>query len=175
MEEKINGLFTLLASNRTSTEGDTPQSLSGPLSTPQPSNNGSHSSLSTTQNPPPHPGPKFSSPGIFPLPNLELGAVQDVITKGLVTFEEAENCLGFFRAQAHRFPFVLLRPGTPLSAIRRERPFLLLSVLAFATQANPKLQEQLELEVRESLSKRVVVNMEKSLDVLQGLLVYLAW
>ena len=70
---------------------------------------------------------------------------------------------------------MLVRPGTSLNTIRRERPFLLLAILAFATQAKPKLQEQIELEVRESLSKRVVVNMEKSLDVLQGLLVYLAW
>lgn len=134
MEEKINGIFTLLASNRIPIEGESPPSLSGLLSTPQPpSNIWSHSSLFTTSNSSPHPGPAFSNPGIFPLPNLELDAVQDVITKDLVTFEEAENCLGFFRAQAHRFPFVVLWPGTPLSAIRRERPFLLLAILAFAT------------------------------------------
>jgi hypothetical protein len=172
MEEKINDIFTLLASNRPFTEGATPPSLPDTFSLPEPSSS-SHSNSITTQISTPNSAPAFS--GINHLPNLGLSAVQDVITKGLVTFEEAEQCLEFFRAQAPRFPFVLLNPRASVGSIRRERLFLLLSILAVATQANPKLQEQIELELRESLSKRVVVNMEKSLEVLQGLLVYLTW
>lgn len=62
-----------------------------------------------------------------------------------------------------------------LDSLRREKPFLLLSILSSAASSNEKLQSQLELELRESLSRRVIVHGEKSLDLLQGVLVYLTW
>jgi hypothetical protein len=170
MEEKINGIYSLLATNRPLMEGTTPPLPPSTLPLPEPSSS-SHSSSQISIQPSIH--PPFST--TYQLPSLGFGQLQDVITKGLLTFEEAEDGLEFFRTQAHRFPFVVVSPREALDSLRREKPFLLLAILTFATQARPKLQAELELELRESLSKRVVVNMEKSLDILQGLLVYLAW
>jgi len=160
------GIYSLLSTNRTLIEGATPPlppctlPLPEPsLPSPSPSQISIHPSFSVTYQP---------RIAIF-------SQLQDVITKGLVTFEEAENGLQFFQTQAYRFPFVIVSHQTTLDALRREKPFLLLSILTFAAQTRPPLQAELELELRESLSRRVVVNMEKNLDILQGLLVYLAW
>lgn len=80
-----------------------------------------------------------------------------------------------FQSKASNFPFVLVPPKMTLDSLRREKPFLLLSILTFAAFSNEKLQLKLELELRQSLSKRIIVDSEKSLDLLQGVLVYLAW
>lgn len=66
-------------------------------------------------------------------------------------------------------------PNENVEFLRRERPFLSLSILTFEMQTKPQMQKALELELRLSLSKQVVVEMEKNLDILQGLLVYLVW
>jgi hypothetical protein len=170
MEEKINGIYSLLASNRPLVEGTTPPLPPSTFSLPEPSSSSRSSSQISLQ---PSIHPPFST--TYQLPSVGFGQLHDAVTKGLVTFEEAEDGLEFFRTQAHRFPFVIVSPRTTLDSLRREKPFLFLAILTFATQTRPKLQAELELELRESLSKRVVVNMEKSLDILQGLLVYLAW
>lgn len=170
MEEKINGIYSLLASNRPLIEGATSPLPPSNLPLPEPSSSSRSSSQISIQ---PSIHPPFST--TYQLPSVGFGQLQDVITKGLVTFEDAEDGLEFFRTQAHRFPFVIVSPQTTLDTLRREKPFLFLAILTFATQTRPKLQAELELELRESLSKRVIVNMEKSLDILQGLLVYLAW
>lgn len=62
-----------------------------------------------------------------------------------------------------------------LDTLRRERPFFLLATLSFSAHKNEKIQDQLEIELRESLSRMVIVNCEKIIDILQGILVYLAW
>lgn len=40
---------------------------------------------------------------------------------------------------------------------------------------NPPLRHQLDHELRKVLSEKLIVDGQKSLDFLQGLLVYLAW
>lgn len=118
------------------------------------------------------PGPQQMLP-VFLFPNFD--PFNDVISKGLIPFEHAERSLQLFKSKASQFPFVLAPPNTSLDTLRRDRPFLLLAILAFAESANEKLQLQLELELRETLSKKVIVHGEKSLDILQGVLLYLAW
>ena len=112
---------------------------------------------------------------IWSFPDPVFDDIQDVVSKGVVSFEQAEEYLRFFRTKACSFPFVLVSPQTSLNSLRREKPFLLLSILAFSAQDNCKLQQTLELEIREQLSRRVIVNGEKSMDLLQGVLIYLCW
>ena len=111
----------------------------------------------------------------FQFSNVVFDGFQDAISKGYVTFEQAEISLQIFRAQASNFPFVVVDPTIALDILRRKRPFLLLSILAFAAQSNVELQAKLETELKESLARRLIMNGEKSLDLLQGLLVYLNW
>jgi hypothetical protein len=56
-----------------------------------------------------------------------------------------------------------------------DRPFLLLAAVAAASSKYCHLQDALIRQFKESLSQRVVMAGEKDLDLLQGLLVHLAW
>lgn len=100
--------------------------------------------------------------------------MDDCISKGIVSFEEVEESLKYFKSKAQAFPFVLC-PEEGVDNLRRERPFLLLAILTFAQGKNTRLQQALEHELKEGLGRRLIMNGEKSLDLLQGLLVYLAW
>lgn len=98
----------------------------------------------------------------------------DVVQKGIISVHDAEELVRTFQTDYTGFPFVLL-PYLTMDSFRRERPFLLLSVLAITSRKQLELQEPLEREFREVLSTRVIVEGAKDLDLLQGLLIYLAW
>jgi hypothetical protein len=111
----------------------------------------------------------------FPMPHPSFDRVQDVISKGIVTFQQAEESVRLFRRRASSFPFVILPSYISLDCLRRERPFLLLAIITFAADYNVELQSRLDLELRETLARKVIVNGEKTLELLQGVLVYLKW
>jgi hypothetical protein len=62
-----------------------------------------------------------------------------------------------------------------LEAVRQNTPFLFLAVTATMIFDNPFLQHQLGEEVRQEAYKKILLGTEKSLDLLQGLLIYTAW
>ena len=111
----------------------------------------------------------------FPLPAITYDDFNDVISRGLLLFDQAEQSLRLFQTKASTFPFVVVPPEVSLTSLRREKPFLTLAILACALQGQKKLQNAIELEIRECLSRKVLIDGEKSLDLLQGLLVYLCW
>jgi hypothetical protein len=115
----------------------------------------------------------------FPLPLTPSFTIfddlQDVISRGIVTPEKAEEAVRHFRTTASNSPFVIISPDTSLDYLRRQKPFLLLTILAMATIHNMKLQKLLDQEIRDTLGRRVFMSGEKSLDLLQGVLVYLTW
>jgi hypothetical protein len=176
MEQKLEGIFALLSNN--SQIGKESNPTQGAASIAEPMTPAFSDSFLSRLSPPLRAEPQNN---IFPhfagvsFPNWSSDDLQDVISKGVVDFEQAEESVRFFQTKAPNFPFVLVSPQTSLDLLRREHPFLLLSILAFGAQANLALQNKLELELRESLSKKVIVNGERSLDLLQGLLIYLTW
>jgi hypothetical protein len=115
----------------------------------------------------------------FPLPTTApfsiLNDIEDVISRGIITIENAEESVQHFRTTASNAPFVIISPDTPLDYLRRQKPFLLLTILAANVRDNINVQKLLDEEVREKLSRKVFVSGEKSMDLLQGILVYLTW
>jgi hypothetical protein len=101
--------------------------------------------------------------------------LQDVIGRDIISLEEAETYLQIYRSNSANFPFVFLNCQITLNTLRRERPLLLLAILAMASISNVQRQNKIETELRESLSRRVIIYAEKSLDLCQGLMIYLAW
>lgn len=75
----------------------------------------------------------------------------------------------------HRFPFVIISPSVTAQELREERPFLFLTVLAAASYENMPLQRRLGKEVKQAVSNRVIIGGEASLEIIQGILIYLAW
>lgn len=70
---------------------------------------------------------------------------------------------------------MLIPPDATVQSLARNSPFLLLAILTSSALMDPPLRHQLDQEFRRILSAKVVIDGQKSLDFLQGLLVYLAW
>jgi hypothetical protein len=93
----------------------------------------------------------------------------------LLNQEGAFLLLEFRTSMAHQFPFVVIPPEATSEALRKERPLLWKAILTAACCLNPSRQEEMGQELVEEFSTRLLSKAEKSLDLLQALLIYLAW
>ncbi|MCJ1437433.1 hypothetical protein MMC27_006820 [Xylographa pallens] len=76
---------------------------------------------------------------------------------------------------ASRFPFVLIPATVTASQLNRDKPFLLKVILMVAAFHDQQVQTTRVDEIMEYLSSHVLIRSEKSLDLLQGLLILIAW
>jgi hypothetical protein len=173
MEQRLDGIFALLASrNNQNTSKElslpiTPAEFSFPVSD-------RHESITVPRPQSALHGNNQAWMSSF-LSGPRFDGVQDVISKGLISFDKAEYFLQNFNTNACNFPFVVIPNQLSLDTLRREKPFLLLCILTMSASASIPLQKLLENEVRESLARKVIINCEKSLDLLQGLMIYVSW
>lgn len=74
------------------------------------------------------------------------------------------------------YPALILPPDASVSSLARERPFVLLAILA-ATCSSRSLQGHnlYDEEFRKVLGLKFVSGGERSLELLVGLLIYIAW
>lgn len=95
---------------------------------------------------------------------------------GLLDIESANQLLLKYRAQMMpQFPFVIVPPEEDLQSLRQRFPFLLLCILTASLEHDPSLQAALEAHIRQEVANRLIVQTERSMDLLQGLLVHVAW
>lgn len=73
------------------------------------------------------------------------------------------------------FPFVELRPGADVVSMVASRPILTLAVCTVAATAQPDVQSRLSEAFRYTLSSKIILSSEPSMDLFTGLLVFLAW
>lgn len=101
---------------------------------------------------------------------------KDIIDRGLLNIEVAENYLKSFKSiLTPHFPFVVIPHQVSALELRQEKPFLFLAIMASASYENIPLQRLLGAEVKRAVASRIILNGEVSFDLLQGLLVFLAW
>lgn len=86
-----------------------------------------------------------------------------------------EDLLQRYRKMQHHFPFVVVHTHWGVPEMLQSRPCLLLAAVANAASHYPELQERLAKELRNLFARQIVVDGESSLDLLQALLVHLAW
>ncbi|KAF4761865.1 hypothetical protein HAV15_006682 [Penicillium sp. str.  len=72
------------------------------------------------------------------------------------------------------FPFLVIPPHVTAEELRREKPFLYLNISMVACQ-NPPRQREIVDAVQEYVAEHIVIRGEHSLDLLQGLLLNVAW
>lgn len=90
-------------------------------------------------------------------------------------FAEANELLNFFRDQmAPQFPFIVIPQSVSAEQLHAERPFLYLAILAISSHDCAQ-QRGLGSLVMKQLAERMFVNYERSLDLLLGVLTYIAW
>ncbi|TPR02469.1 Major Facilitator Superfamily protein [Aspergillus niger] len=92
-----------------------------------------------------------------------------------LNMNEAEELLLQFRQQRAYFPFIEVPEVTTAAAMAASQPFLLLAILTVSLTRKPLLQKRLDERFRRVLSERIIFYGEKSMDYVQGLLVYMAW
>ncbi|KAJ4120005.1 hypothetical protein NW768_010288 [Fusarium equiseti] len=90
------------------------------------------------------------------------------------TPEEAEMYLDKYRQWLKKFPCMVLPPDMTAAALRREKPFLWLCIMNM-TSMSVEQQMKLKDRVRQEIANRIIINHERTMDCLQGLICYLTW
>jgi hypothetical protein len=92
-----------------------------------------------------------------------------------ITIDQAEELLQGFHGMKNFFPFVAVPEEATIKSLSRNSPFLLLAMLCAASVKDIQLVNHLDHEFKRVLSEKIICEGRKSLDFLQGLLVYIAW
>ncbi|KAJ5591583.1 uncharacterized protein N7459_001952 [Penicillium hispanicum] len=88
---------------------------------------------------------------------------------------EAEECLTQFRTtKARYFPFVYIPPTTTAQDLRQEKPFLWLAIMAISCRSTAQ-QQVLGDKIKQVVAEQMVMQSEKSIDLLLGLLAFVGW
>jgi hypothetical protein len=104
-------------------------------------------------------------------------AYADVVDLGLLTAEMATRLFDFYvEKMAPHMPAVVFPPRTAAAEIRKTKPILFLSILnASSGSSYPELQKTLNKEVMKVYADRIIVNGEKTLELVQALQVSTLW
>ena len=199
IEEKLDGLYTLLQSSAQSVPPatDNGSATSAPLSV-QPSPGSLDSgclgvrdeerlgnlAVQRVMGHAPMDGLRLHDPVTAPDVPYSVSGTRSVISQspqrslapGMEpSLEEAEVCLDVFRLQMTGcFPFVTVPAATTASVLRVERPFLWLSIMSICSRSS---EQQLALgrEVRIIMSLELLLEGKNNIDLLLGIMVYLSW
>lgn len=102
------------------------------------------------------------------------GQEGDVIDQGILTMDAATLLLeSFKKTMMPHLPFVVF--SATAAELRQEKPFVFLTVLTAALYDNMPMQRTLAEVVKQVISNRVIFGGEISFELLQGLLIHLAW
>ncbi|KAH8888403.1 hypothetical protein GQ53DRAFT_238108 [Thozetella sp. PMI_491] len=100
----------------------------------------------------------------------------DIFQRGVIDEDDGERLIQKFRShKMPLFPFVVIAQEETLASLRKNSPFLLVAIAGVCLEDRPKLQRLFDAEVRNEVAKRVIVQGERNMDILLGLLVHLAW
>ena len=101
-----------------------------------------------------------------------LGRLDPVIRS--ISVIHMQMLLDTYRTMADFFPFVTLPQNLSCRELLQQRPMLMFAVLTVASYDSVLLQLTLSREFRKVVTVKIM-NGEKSLDLLQALLVFIAW
>jgi hypothetical protein len=102
----------------------------------------------------------------------ETPPVEDVIDRGILSLEDAEQLVAYFIHElAYFFPLVVLPLNTTAAQLRQTKPVLFLSVIAATSiSVDAGLAAVLNREMVRLYSERFFIEGEKSLELVQALL-----
>ncbi|KAF1946907.1 hypothetical protein EJ02DRAFT_199576 [Clathrospora elynae] len=101
-----------------------------------------------------------------------LGRLDPIIRS--ISLVHMQMLLDTYRSMVEFFPFVPLSKDCRCQDLFQSRPTLMLAVLTVSSHDSALLQPKLSREFRKVVMVRIMKG-EKSLDLLQGLLVFIAW
>lgn len=101
--------------------------------------------------------------------------IEQLLRCGILTADTANAYLLKYRQMCEYSPFIVIPEGATIESLKQDQPFLLHAMLAVASRDSLDLQSTLERSLRERLLKTVMIEGEKSIDLLQAFLIYLTW
>ncbi len=91
------------------------------------------------------------------------------------SIEEAEGYLKSYKDDKNGyFPILILPASTTARQLRQDRPFLWLCIMAISTKSSEQ-SKTLGREIRLTIGREILMEGKNNLDLLLGLLVYIAW
>ena len=191
LEQKLDGLVSLLTSNQTTSQIVPVDQASGvliprsPVSLDSNASTGELSSAAATQSISLH-GETIALEtlnGSIGLPDLlppvtagSLSVTRPGRSQLELDEQEAESLLLEFKTNlAEQFPFVVLPLDSVSQSLHQERPLLWKAIMVASSHENSHRQMTLGADLVEDLVMRLLFRAEKSLDLLQSLLVLVAW
>lgn len=100
----------------------------------------------------------------------------DAIDRGVLTLGQAnELWVRYTDMMAPHLPAVVFAPGTTAAEIRTAKPVLFLAIMAASSSELPSVQRVLTRELMQIFADKVIVVGEKSLELVQALLVATMW
>lgn len=91
------------------------------------------------------------------------------------TEAELEECLQTYRTKMVSYcPIVPIEATVTVKSMSKEHPFLWLVIRAVCSKSLTR-QRALELKVRQTLGREMLINGTRSMDMLMGVLVFAAW
>ncbi|PSR82105.1 hypothetical protein BD289DRAFT_484068 [Coniella lustricola] len=119
--------------------------------------------------------PMSPPPGLFTRP-AATGDYVDIVKGFRVSYLEAERHLDLYRTvHASYFPFVPIPVLMSARELFDRSPFLFRAIIAVTAPQSGDVQAEYRIWFREYVAQHVVVNNERKLEVLQAILVHLAW
>ena len=101
----------------------------------------------------------------------------DIIDRGLLSMTSAKRLFNtYVDEMVQNFPAVVFPEGYRTEELRRMKPSLFLAVMAAsAGKSDPQLSKILNTEVLKAYATRIVINSEKSLELVQSMIVTTVW
>lgn len=101
----------------------------------------------------------------------------DVVDRGILSMEMATKIFNHYVEDlVQHLPAVVFPAGTTAEDVRREKPTLFLAILAAASgTSDPELHKTLYNEISRAFAERVMMNGEKSLELVQSLSISSMW
>ncbi|KAF4333652.1 hypothetical protein FBEOM_12522 [Fusarium beomiforme] len=113
----------------------------------------------------------------FPTPSSShTHSIQSLHAKPQFNLDSAESLLVSFRGMLAHYPVIVLKPDETVASLAATRPFVLLAILAAASGSRTLQGHTLyDEEFRKVLGLKFVAGGERSMELLQGILIYCAW
>jgi hypothetical protein len=174
LEQKLDGLVSLIKSGAlSSTANISPQALSS-LDNPTPNVTSMHTNTPDYIQP-----PRSSLLGAIEADTSETSSKTSTADSTRQSYEpseiEAEKSLEYFRTYKSRsFPFVHISSTITASHLKQERPFLWLCIMSITSRSSLQ-QRELGSRIREVFAQEVVVQLNRNMDLLLGILAFIGW
>ncbi|KAK4506493.1 hypothetical protein PRZ48_000225 [Zasmidium cellare] len=109
-------------------------------------------------------------------PTPALAPPSDIPIASAITLSEAEILLDrYCRLMSSGMPFVVIPPGATAQTLFETKPVLLRAICTVAKFHDLPQQQALVKELVKEVAGRVLGESEKSVDIIQGILVFVAW